>query len=190
MTEIQAGPRRRPVRLLAPALRLAAAVAVAVPLVFSGGAPAYAITKNADGTIQISINEAKNPKALQAYLEKMGLRAVVDFISKGKRCSPQPRSASWVPREEAKLTVFPPTEGSAFTIGPSAVKEGQTAVLEFGFDQNDGVRSRACGRASPTVPVAECTLVDSPGAPWARTRPRVTLIGETIIHVSNIDESM
>ncbi|MEU4699907.1 hypothetical protein [Nonomuraea dietziae] len=165
MTEIQTTPRRRPVRLLAPALGLAAAVAVAVPLVFGGGAPAYAITRNADGTIQISINEAKNPKALQADLEKMGLRAVVDFIPNGKRCSPQPRSASWVPREEAKLTVFPPTEGSAFTIDPAAVKEGQTAVLEFGFNQNDGWAVAGVWSGISNGPVAECTLVDSPGAP-------------------------
>lgn len=175
MTEIQATakPRRRLFRpmVLAPVLGLAAAAAVAVPLVLSNATPAFAVVKSQDGTVNITFNEAKDPKPLEDKLRAMGLNVVVDYIPDGKKCSPQPRSESWVPKEEAQLSVFRPDQlpdktKPTFQIDPSVIKEGQTGVLAFSVNEHhpDGVVGGIWARVS-NGPVAPCELVDSDGAP-------------------------
>ncbi|GAA4181981.1 hypothetical protein GCM10022252_07170 [Streptosporangium oxazolinicum] len=172
MTEIHqdaqpAGPRRRLPRpaLLAPLLAVAA-VAVAAPLALGGGA-AYAVSKNDDGTIFITINEAKDPKRLQADLRDMGLNAVVDYIPRGKKCSPQPRSQSFLSKEEVPLTVWPgpETQESGFTIDPRAVGDGQVAVLEFSVSEQPHLAVAGIWARVSDGPVADCVLVDSTEAP-------------------------
>ncbi|GAA4511360.1 MULTISPECIES: hypothetical protein [Nonomuraea] len=166
-------PRRRLVRpaLLAPALALGVAVAVGVPTLLGGGTPAYAVSKNADGTLTITINQAKDPKPLEATLRGMGVNAVVDYIPGGKRCSPQPRSTSFLSRQEAQnpadgrpFHIWPPnTDEPGFRIDPAAIKPGQTAVLEFSVSADD--KTAGIWANISNGPVAACTLVDSDEAP-------------------------
>ncbi|GAA0420438.1 hypothetical protein Acor_30400 [Acrocarpospora corrugata] len=168
MSEIKPAKRKRRLprpAVLAPVLAAAAAVAITLPLL-SGGA-AYAVTKKADGTIHITIDEAKNPEGLEADLRGMGLNAVVDYIPMGKKCSPQPRSESFLSEEEAPLTLWPvPEEGQVgFTIDPRVVKDGQTAVLEFSVSDTPGATVAGIWARVSTGPVAACRLVDSTGAP-------------------------
>jgi hypothetical protein len=168
MTEIDTPPRRRLPRLtvLAPALGLAAAVAVAVPLLFGGG-PAYAVAKGADGLIHITINEAKDPEKLQEDLRAMGAEVVVDYIPHGKKCSPQPRSSHFADEEAKPLDVFPPPEDSrpGFTIDPSVIGPGQTGVLEFSVGEVErGVVAGIWARVGDN-PIAGCELVDATDAP-------------------------
>ncbi|GLW11152.1 hypothetical protein Misp01_62800 [Microtetraspora sp. NBRC 13810] len=173
MTEIHrdprpAAPRRRFPRLalLAPALA-AAGLAVAAPMLLGGAEPAYAVTKEDDGTIFVTINEAKDPDGLEAELRALGLNAVVDYVPMGKKCSPQPRSERFLTKEEAPLTVFPAPKGqeTGFTLDPGVVKAGQTAVLEFSVsEQTGGVIAAIWARVSDG-PVAECHLADSTEAP-------------------------
>ncbi|MFF3437844.1 hypothetical protein [Streptosporangium sp. NPDC002721] len=173
MTEIHqdarsAKPKRLLLRsaVLAPVLAAAAAVAIAVPLALGGGA-AYAVSKNDDGTIFITINEAKDPKGLQADLRDMGLNAVVDYIPRGKKCSPQPRSQSFLSREDAPLTVWPGPERreSGFTIDPKVVRDGQVAVLEFSVSEHPERTVAGIWASVSDGPVADCKLVDSTEAP-------------------------
>ncbi|WP_169981540.1 hypothetical protein [Microbispora sp. H10836] len=164
-------PRRRPLRpaLLAPALALGVAVAVGVPALLGGGTPAYAVSKNADGTLTITINQAKDPEPLEATLRGMGVNAVVDYIPIGKRCSPQPRSTSFLSRQEAQhpadgrpFLIWPADEPE-FRIDPAAVKPGQTAVLEFSVSADE--KTAGIWANISNGPVAPCTLVDSDEAP-------------------------
>ncbi|WP_329088708.1 MULTISPECIES: hypothetical protein [unclassified Streptosporangium] len=173
MTEIHqdaqpAGPKWRLPRpaLLVPLLAVAAAVAVAAPPALGGGA-AHAVSKNDDGTIFITINEARDPKSLQADLRDMGLNAVVDYIPRGKKCSPQPRSQSFLPKEEPSLTVWPgpETQESGFTIDPRAVGDGQVAVLEFSVSEQPRMAVAGIWARVSNGPVADCVLVDSTEAP-------------------------
>lgn len=169
MTAIQDEPtpakqRRRLLRpaVLAPALGLAAAAAVAAPLLF-GGTPAHAVTKNPDGTVSITINEAKDPKGLEAELRRMGYNIVVDYLPAGKKCATRPRSSNWLSKEQAPLVVFPPAQDTpGFEIDPAQIKPGQIGVLEFSV--NDGpkpgdVIAGIWARVSDG-PVAPCELVD------------------------------
>ncbi|RVX45300.1 hypothetical protein EDD27_8089 [Nonomuraea polychroma] len=175
MTEIDQAPRKRRLprpAVLAPALGLAAAAAVAVPLLF-GGTPAYAVTKGPDGLITITINEAKDPKRLQADLRAMGANVVVDYIPMGKKCSPQPRSSHFLGNEEAPLAVFPrpkgwePTEGSepSFLIDPRVIGPGQTGVLEFSVSEVGGGVVAGIWARVGEGPIADCVLVDTTEAP-------------------------
>ncbi|MGP3916801.1 hypothetical protein [Nonomuraea sp. 10N515B] len=168
MTEIDKAPRKRRLprlAVLAPALGLAAA-AVAVPLL-AGGTPAYAVTKGADGLIDITINEAKDPKGLQAELQAMGANVVVDYIPMGKKCSPQPRAARFLSKEEAELSVWPAPEGhfGGFTIDPRVIGPGQTGVLEFSSSENNGGVIAGIWARVAEGPIAECVLVDTTEAP-------------------------
>ncbi|GIH50241.1 hypothetical protein SAMN05421833_14443 [Microbispora rosea] len=174
MSEIRTSagrPRRRPLRpaLLASALALGVAAAVGVPALLGGGTPAYAVSRNADGTLTITIDQAKDPKPLEATLRGMGVNAVVDYIPMGKRCSPQPRSTSFLSRQEAQHPadgrpfLIWPSDEPGFRIDPAAVKPGQTAVLEFNVSADETIA--AIWANISRGPVAPCTLVDSDEAP-------------------------
>jgi hypothetical protein len=182
MTEIAAKTPRKSLRrpaVLVPVLGLAAAAAVAVPLLF-GGAPAYAITHNQDGTVDIAINEARDPGKLQADLRAMGMNVTVDYIPDGKKCSPQPRASHFLTKEEAPLSVSR-RRWAGFTIDPSVIKKGQTGVLEFSIGTVTGPGPKGApgpelpaGRTATVAalwarvadgPVAACTLVNSTDAP-------------------------
>ncbi|MFD1536825.1 hypothetical protein [Nonomuraea guangzhouensis] len=164
MTEIDKPKRRllRPI-VLAPALGLAAAAAVAIPLLL-GGTPAYAIADNPDGTVNIQINEVKDADKLQSDLRAKGINVVVNYIPRGKKCSPQPRAAHFLPKEVG-LVVWPPPEGANFTIDPSVIKEGQTGVLEFSVGGVQGSVVAGIWARVAEGPVADCTLVDTTDAP-------------------------
>ncbi|TYB58836.1 hypothetical protein FXF51_35490 [Nonomuraea sp. PA05] len=166
MTEIETTPRKRRLTVLAPALGLAAAAAVAVPLVL-GGSPAYAVSERPDGLIHITINEAKDPDRLEQDLRDLGANVVVDYIPMGKKCSPQPRSGHFLSVEEAPLHVFPTPEDSlpGFVIDPRVIGEGQTGVLEFSVSENNGGVVAGIWARVGEGPIAECELVDTTQAP-------------------------
>ncbi|TDC93934.1 hypothetical protein [Actinomadura sp. 7K507] len=166
--DARAGRRRRVARRAA-LVPVAAAAAMAAPLLLGGGGQAYAITEKGDGTIQITINEAKDPKKLQADLRDRGLNAVVDYIPMGKRCHPQPRSLNFLPREQAPL-VAPSTSAGSFRIDPRAVKPGQTAVLEFSIGDAKGTKVAGIWGRVSAAPVADCALADSTEAPLGPPR--------------------
>ncbi|MEV0198407.1 hypothetical protein [Nonomuraea sp. NPDC050691] len=177
MTEIEhkaqkaRAPRRRLLRpaVLAPVLGLAAAAAVALPLLVGGGDPAYAVTDNPDGTVRIQINEVRDADKLEADLRAKGMSVVVDYVPKGKKCSPQPRAARFLPEEEAPLYVVPDgkDDGPGFVIDPRVIKDGQTGVLEFSVfdDPDDPVRVAAIWARVAEGAVADCTLVDTTEPP-------------------------
>ncbi|NBE98852.1 hypothetical protein FE391_34945 [Nonomuraea sp. KC401] len=167
MTEIDKRPAKRRVprlAVLAPALGLALAAAVSVPLLF-GGTPAYAVEKRPDGLIDITLNEVKNPEQLQEDLRAAGAEVVVNYIPMGKKCSPQPRSSHFLGTEEGRLAVFPSPEPGRFTIDPRVIGEGQTGVLEFSVSENNGGVIAGIWARVGQNPIAECELVDTTDAP-------------------------
>lgn len=94
--------RRRRLRRLALAGALAAAVAVTavagvIPLPWSHGqasSAAYAVTKNADGTVDVTVrwNQLRDPDALNTQLRQAGVRAAVMLYSAPGQCSTPVRS--------------------------------------------------------------------------------------------------
>jgi len=81
--------RRRPGRLaLAGGLAavLAAAAAAGVFLLTAGTQAAYAVTKNADGSVTVEIDSLTDAAGLQAKLQAAGVNAVVEYLPAGKMC--------------------------------------------------------------------------------------------------------
>jgi len=88
--------RRRRIRRLALAGVLAAAMAVTalagvIPMPWSHGqmsSAAYAVTRNADGTVDVTVrwNQLHNPDALNARLRGAGVRAAVMLYSAPGQC--------------------------------------------------------------------------------------------------------
>jgi hypothetical protein len=122
----------------AAAAGLAAAAAVAVPLLTGTESPAYALTKNSDGTVVVQIKEFRDADKLESDLKKMGVPADVTYVEPGKRCK-APRgeilggsdgSLESFEKSPSYLAAPPPRDGR-LTLHPRHIGQGQTLVMEF-----------------------------------------------------------
>ncbi|MEV0407241.1 hypothetical protein [Actinoallomurus sp. NPDC050550] len=161
-----AAPRRR--RRMAFRVGLAtvaaAAAAVAVGLPLTGPTPAYAVTKNSDGTVDVVIRQFLQPKKLQATLRDAGLRAVVDYVPVGQRCL-QPRGLP-VPQDIEKVHRLPKPGGGrkgALTLrfSTTGLKPDETLLLEASFARAHPERSSAVTIGVIRGPVAACRPVST-----------------------------
>lgn len=82
---------------------LAAAAAVGVPLLTGTEPPAYALSRNPDGSIRVQINEFRDPGRLEADLARHGVSADVTYLEPGHHLRGTPD------RRRAR----PPGEGTA-----------------------------------------------------------------------------
>jgi hypothetical protein len=182
-------PDRRPrgimtrTRLVAAAAL--AAVGVAIPLVLGGGTAAYAVTKNPDGTLIVTINELQDSEGLQAALKAQGIKADVIYTPRDKQCAPgrfagadyaydslNPKNMTAEQREEfyrpehwRSRDVTRPIAKDAFRISPNFMRPGETLVLEFRLGNDPGVAwSLGTYLARADSSVRPCTLVDEGGA--------------------------
>ncbi|MDF2706385.1 MAG: hypothetical protein K0R62_2037 [Nonomuraea muscovyensis] len=151
---------------------LAAAAAVAVPLLTGAERPAYAVSKNADGTIRVQINEFGDADKLERDLKGMGISADVTYVPPGKRCgSARGRTAGgetatpeeWERSVSAKAVRL--GKGGVY-IDPAHVAQDQTVVMEFAKnDDQVSDKPRVLWQFVGRVidgPVAPCVLVDDP----------------------------
>jgi hypothetical protein len=172
---------------------LAAAAAVAVPYLNGSETPAYAVTRNTDGTISLKINEFRDPAQVERDLAAVGLTADVSYVEPGTRCAPGRGASDSGPsfsKEELKSKdpqvqkrireaimnspnslAFKPGRGE-IRIDPRHIKPDQTAVLEFteNEDQTSGPeKPRALWQFSGylvTGPLKPCKVIDDPS--WDR----------------------
>jgi hypothetical protein len=77
---------RRPVLAGGLAAVLAAAATAGVFFLSTGTQAAYAVTKNADGTVTVEIDSLSDAAGLQAKLQAAGVNAVVEYLPAGKMC--------------------------------------------------------------------------------------------------------
>ncbi|GLW97614.1 hypothetical protein [Microtetraspora sp. NBRC 16547] len=188
-----AAPRRmtgRRIFAAAGVLGLAAAAAVAVPMVVGTDTPAYALTKNADGSINLKIHEFRDPDQVERDLAGMGVTADITYLPLGKWCgnlrvtpvdgdhlsmSPE-ELASEDPAvtEKARKRLLSSISYKAIemrngiTIHPEYIKPGQVAVIEVAENQvkptdSPGVVWSVRGHLS-AGPAKPCQVVDQPGA--------------------------
>ena len=135
-TGLQTGPGAvrspRVRRRLAVGVGLAAAAGAAVAVVGLPGSPnhggtggAWAVTKNADGSVTVSINDYRDPAGLQAKLRKAGLRAnVVTIPNKCLRREPVGPGELAAFDGDASTFHAPYTWQRLFAGSPSYVIEG------------------------------------------------------------------
>ncbi|MFF4619487.1 hypothetical protein [Nonomuraea jabiensis] len=161
------GSRRRYVGLSA-AVAGAAAAATAAVVVLTGltGSPAYAVTKGADGAVDVQINAFTDPDGLEAELAKAGVRAVVDYLPEGQTCK-EPRGA-----QGGGTGRFSASVGQSGGVLSFKIEEGQVpadATLAIAVSKSKAGADRPPFGMSLTVvkgPVAPCepTAMPEPGA--------------------------
>jgi hypothetical protein len=181
--------RRRRLITGAAVAGLAAVAALTVPFLSGSETPAYAVTKNTDGTITLKIIEFRDPAQVEKDLAAVGLTADVSYTKPGTRCAPergQTEAGPTFSKEELKSkdpevhrkireAIENSPNGKAFKLGggelrinPQLVKAGQTAVMEFteNADQTSGPeKPRPLWEFSGyivTGPVKPCKVIDDP----------------------------
>lgn len=169
--------QRRPVwrrSRLALAGGLAAVVtAAAVGGVFffsAGTQPAYAVTKNADGTISVEIDSLTDAAGLQAKLQAAGVNAVVEYLPQGKMCrQPWFTPAGHVAGETQQSSVGPAGDGAIrFTISGDH-PEGATLVVTT---QTGSGNETALGLGWANGEVSPCQVVDAPAGSGPLSGPQ------------------
>ncbi|MET7461453.1 hypothetical protein [Nonomuraea sp. NPDC005501] len=140
---------------------LAAAAAVAVPLLTGTESPAYAVTKNTDGTIGIEIKEFRDADKLEKDLARLGVTADVTYVKPGTWCRRD--RGRVVPGDKAAHV-----RAGGVDIEPRYIAKGQTLLLEFTMneEQTSGpVKPQVLWQFSGRVidgPVKPCVVVQDP----------------------------
>ncbi|WP_053174646.1 hypothetical protein [Nonomuraea sp. SBT364] len=129
-------PRRRLRRVGAALAGAAAAAVAAVTLYGTTAAPAFAVDKRADGTVEVWIKEFRDPGDLEAELAAAGVKAVVDYLPAGQTCK-EPRGTHPAPGGRTETKIGRSRDGISFSITGGQVKDGQTLVLTAGVDRSD-----------------------------------------------------
>ncbi|MDX3103331.1 hypothetical protein ACIBO5_47400 [Nonomuraea angiospora] len=131
----------------------AAAAAIIVPIVITPD-PAYAVTRNSDGSIQITIKEFRDADGLERELAGLGVRADITYLQAGMACEhnryqdvgavnltreemksllkdKDPKVQAKVEREMAqRLSERAIQVKNGVVIHPDMLSPGQTVVLE------------------------------------------------------------
>jgi len=172
--------------MLGAAVTTAAGAAVAIfgiPGTKHHGTPAaWAVTKNADGTVTVKISDYRDPTGLQRKLRQAGLRA--DVVTLPPSCVPRTRGSVFVAVEGDTFT--PPYDVASFiTVNgvplfgsapysgtepiralefrPSELPPQDTVTIGFPADKTGGAMGILLAHTGATL--QPCSLYDSNGAP-------------------------
>ncbi|MFC5823151.1 hypothetical protein [Nonomuraea insulae] len=178
--------------MLGGAVAAAASVlAVAVPALTGSAQPAYALTKNPDGSINLKIHDFRDPESLEGDLATMGVPADITYLPLGKRCGNTRApfvEGDQVHVDEGELSSKDPSvraktrqllekspsfrairPKNGITIYPRFIEPGQIAMIEVMENpvepsvERPGVAWEFSGRLT-SGPVEPCQVVDDPSA--------------------------
>ncbi|MFG2043432.1 hypothetical protein [Dactylosporangium sp. NPDC048998] len=145
-----------------------AAVAVAATAAVESNSAAYAVERDPDGSVRVSIFDYRDPEGLRQRLASFGVRAAVNFLPAGQACR-EPR-ADYVPRDRMPLALvdFSPlgSDRSYFRVRPQYIGENQTFVYTVQVDKRRHEQRFAIRLANG--PVAPCTPVPGDVVPSHR----------------------
>ncbi|MER6508719.1 hypothetical protein ABT158_17990 [Nonomuraea sp. NPDC001636] len=170
-------PRRRVVT--GPRLLIAAGVAAAItitPLVVGTGPAAHAVTRGPDGTVEVTVNELRDPAGLEAKLDAVGIKADVTFLAPATRCAgprftgvdrtyggePASNASELRSRVEESRSYKATRVKSVRTIQifPRYIKPDETLVVEFRDNGNpEAPWQLGAWLAEAGTPVKPCTPV-------------------------------
>ena len=149
-------------RRAAVAAVAAGALAVGGVVALGGGEPASANTAvlDEDGNIVVTVEEGKDPEALERRLEDLGVPAEVDFLESGFSCD-RSRSTGWTDSIGDLVVDEPGSPSGRLVLDPDALAPGQTVALEFHFDDLDRGSASLWTVAVSDTPVGPCEPVPS-----------------------------
>lgn len=154
-------PARRRWRPALVAAAVVAAVAAIVPVLHTEAA--YAVERDPDGSIRITIRQYKDAAGLQRRIASFGVRAAVDFLPAGRVC--QGGRADFVAPEQMPLALVDFSTLSEpdhyFKVHPEWIGAGQTFV--YAAQINKGTTKAAIrladGPVGACVPVPGDTMI-------------------------------
>jgi hypothetical protein len=151
-------PAARPVLLTAGAGGLAVAATVGSLLATGGGTPAYAVTKNSDGTVTLAVYQQSGIAAANAQLRQLGDDRVVVVPVKSGCPSISSLPAPRVPARQ--ITVKANGSDGSVTVAAQGIPAGDILVLgiektgtgrfQFSMEQTTTSNGHASGSASVT----------------------------------------
>lgn len=173
--------------------RLVAATAIGIIAILvmttwtitGGQSPAYAITRNSDGSITVKINDFRDPDQLEKDLTAVGVHTDISYLPQNKRCAnngrgtpvdPQPppelikapkKLKEWVQKnalDTPSLRAFqwphPHRTPVTFKIIPKEIKPGQTLIIEAA--ESHRTKLWKINPYLVTGPVKPCVLENDP----------------------------
>ncbi len=156
----------------------AAFVATAVAGVFflsAGTQAAYAVTKNADGTVTVEIDSMTDAAGLQAKLQAAGVNAAVEYLPEGKMCQ-QPWYTPLVRASDGatgSIVEHLANGGVSFTLSADIPAEATVVIqTQTGPDNETAL---GIGYAQGAVPA--CQVVGAPAGSGPLGGPPITAPG-------------
>jgi hypothetical protein len=144
------GQRRRRLLPAAGALIAAGAVAAAVTLTTHASPQpqarldAWTVSEQANGDIQVTINQLQDPAGLQSTLRADGVPASVTFGQQNPACQHYPQSGPGLLRQVLGIPAPGQYQGPAgpyvFDIDPSALPSGAGAAIAVLSDSGPGAK--------------------------------------------------
>jgi hypothetical protein len=150
---------------------LAGAVGAGVFFLSAGTPAAYAVTRNADGSVTVEIDSLTDAAGLQAKLKAAGVNAVVEYVPAGKMCQqPWFTPAGHRAGETQSSDVGRSSDGAIrFTIsGDLTGDETLVVTTQTGLDSE-----QAIAFAWATGEVPPCQVVDAPAGSGPLVGPPV-----------------
>jgi hypothetical protein len=150
-TKVPASPKHRvtPRRtLLAAGGTLAAAAAIAGTLVAGGGTPAYAVTKNPDGSVTVAVYQKSGIAGANARLKQFGDSQVV-VVPVEAGC-PLPKAPAVSPKGHMVSMGAAVSKNGAITVKATGIPAGDIVVV--GTETTGPGRSTAAIITSPPAP--------------------------------------
>jgi hypothetical protein len=156
------GPRRRLVLAVGAVITAAVVAAVVDPALLGfSGSPAYAVQRDPDGSIRISVYDYRDPKGLQQRIEAFGIKAAVDYLPGGMTCQ-EPR-ADYVPADQVPRAMvdWAPlnSKDRYFKVHPQYMRPDQTFVYTVQISDHHGDRTQRAAIRLANGPVAPCRPV-------------------------------
>jgi hypothetical protein len=141
----------------------------------AGTQSAYAVTKNADGTVTVEIDSLTDAAGLQAKLRDAGVSAVVEYLPAGKTCKqPWFTPAGRAGHGGMSQSSVGRTSGGSTSFTITTPPAGVTLVIST---QTGPGNAQALGIAYAQGDVPACQVVDAPAGSGPLGGPPVTSNG-------------
>ncbi|WP_112249058.1 hypothetical protein [Kribbella monticola] len=156
-------PARSRRRLVLAAAAVGALAVVAAVAMDRGGAPAYAVTRNDDGTVTIKIERFEDADGLEAAIEKYGVNAEVDYLPWGKTCREPRYTVAPDADQQAAATSVGDNSGDSVLLRPNEFAADETLVIVHSGYEDPSVKVRSFRQLVAKGPVSPCEPVDQRG---------------------------
>jgi hypothetical protein len=118
--------RRRPLALAGGLAAAAAAAALAGVALNGGDGTAWAVERNADGTVTVRIDSLSDADGLERMLAAEGVPALVQYLPAGKACAGAPGTGAPLP---------PPAEGNGRVTEERGLNEAPAGGSDYSLDR-------------------------------------------------------